>query len=113
MLNARKLLSILTCAICAGQAAVASLFAEVFGGRLMRLSPDRELTVILPKNGSGPAGLGLRPDGRDPGEFLYTTSMAIRPGTRDLYILSSDHDGRRATIYRAGAFANAAPLSGP
>ena len=47
--------------------------------------------------------------GRDAGEFLNTTSMAIKPGTDELYILSSDGDGQRGKIFRAGAFAKAVP----
>lgn len=38
---------------------------------------------------------------RDHGEFLMTTSMAIKPGSREVYIVSNDRDGRKATIYRA------------
>jgi len=50
-----------------------------------------------------PIGQILLP-GRDAGHHLSTTSMAIRPGTRDLFIVTADGDGTGATIYRAESF---------
>jgi len=59
-----------------------------------------------------PIGQVLLP-GRDEGHHLRTTSMALRPGTNELLIVTSDGDGGRgATIFRAGAFAKALPLFG-
>jgi lactonase len=49
--------------------------------------------------------------GRDEGRNLRSTSMAIRPGTDDLYIVASDAaGGQGATIFRAKAFASALRL---
>lgn len=81
----------------------------------MRIDGDGNVYVALIREGrvmvfnpkGAPIGQILIPD-RDRGEFLETTSMAMKPGTRELYILSSDHDGRRAAVYRAGAFAKGA-----
>jgi len=50
-----------------------------------------------------PIGQILLPD-RDAGHHLSLTSMAIRPGTRDLFIVSANGDGTGATIFRAVAF---------
>lgn len=57
-----------------------------------------------------PIGQVLLP-GRDEGHNLRSTSMAIKPGTNELYILTNDADGGRgSTIYRTTAFARAAPV---
>ena len=49
--------------------------------------------------------------GREEGHNLRSTSMAIRPGTDDLYIVTNDGTGGQgATIFRARAFAKALPL---
>jgi lactonase len=60
------------------------LFVEVFGGRVFRLSPQRELITLLEKNGLGPAGLAIHKDGRifiaGLGNFKDTgVVVAIRP----------------------------------
>lgn len=48
--------------------------------------------------------------GRDEGRFLYTTSLAIKPDSKEVYIVGSDIDGREARIFRCGSFANALTL---
>lgn len=84
----------------------------------MRAGADGNLYVaiygqsrVLAFNGNGiPTGQVLLP-GREEGHNLRSTSMAIRPGTDDLYIVTSDGDGGQgATIFRARAFAKALPL---
>ncbi len=61
------------------------------------------------KNGI-PIGQILLP-GRDAGHNLQSTSMAIKPGTNDLYIVTSDgNGGQGATIFYAKVFAKALPL---
>lgn len=80
----------------------------------MRVDNDGNLYValigagrVLVFNSKGvPIGQVLVP-GRDQGRFLYTTSMAIKPGTKELYIVGSDIDGREAMIFRCGSFAKA------
>jgi hypothetical protein len=48
---------------------------------------------------------------RDEGHNLQSTSMAIKPGTKDLYIVTSDgNGGQGATIFHAKVFAKALPL---
>jgi lactonase len=60
--------------------------------------------LVFNKNGI-PIGQILLP-GRDEGHNLQSTSMAIRPGTNDLYIVASDGDkGRGATIFHAKVLA--------
>ncbi len=65
--------------------------------------------LVFNKNGI-PIGQVLLP-GRKEGHNLRSTSMAIRPGTNDLYIVASDAgEGEGASIFRAKAFANALTL---
>ena len=81
----------------------------------MRADADGNLYVAL--NGQGrvlvlskggiPIGQILLP-GRDQGHKLGSTSLAIRPGTRDVYIVANDGDhGQGAAIFRAAGFAPA------
>ena len=84
----------------------------------MRADADGNLYVavygqgrVLAFNGNGiPIGQVLLP-GREEGHNLRSTSMAIRPGTDDLYIVTKDgKDGQGATIFHAKAFATAPRL---
>lgn len=86
----------------------------------MRADADGNLYVaiygqgrVLAFNRNGiPIGQVLLP-GREQGHHLQSTSMAIRPGTNDLYIVASDGSGGQgATIFHAKVFAEASrPLS--
>ena len=65
--------------------------------------------LVFNKNGI-PIGQVLLP-GRDEGHNLLSTSMALKPGTNDLYIVTSDaNHGQGATIFHAKVFAKALPL---
>ena len=65
--------------------------------------------LVFNRNGI-PIGQVLLP-GRDQGHNLLSTSMAIRPGTDDLYIVTNDGTrGQGATIFHARAFEKALPL---
>jgi len=62
--------------------------------------------LVFNRNGI-PIGQVLLP-GRNQGHNLQSTSMAIRPGTRDLYAVTSDGSGGQgATIFRAKVFGRA------
>lgn len=50
-----------------------------------------------------PIGQILLP-GRERGRHLNLTSLAIRPGSRDMVIVTSDGEKGGATIFRAQAF---------
>lgn len=84
----------------------------------MRADSDGNLYVaiygqgrVLAFNRNGiPIGQVLLP-GRDEGRNLRSISMAIRPGTDDLYIVTSDGEGGQgATILHAKAFEGALRL---
>jgi lactonase len=66
---------------------------------------------VLAFNRNGiPIGQVLLP-GRDDGHNLESTNMAIKPGTNDLYIVTTDAEGGEgATIFHAMTFAKALPL---
>jgi lactonase len=65
--------------------------------------------LVFNRNGI-PIGQVLLP-GREEGHNLRSTSMAIRPGTADLYIVTNDAaGGRGATIFHAHAFTHALRL---
>lgn len=62
--------------------------------------------LVFNRNGI-PIGQVLLP-GREHGHNLQSTSMTIRPSTKDLYIVTNDGDGGQgATIYHSEAFAQA------
>lgn len=77
-----------------------NVYAAIYGqGRVLVFNPH-----------GIPIGQVLLP-GRDEGYSLNSTSMALRPGTNDLYIVTHDGRGRQgATIFRAEAFAKALAL---
>lgn len=67
--------------------------------------------VIVLNRNAIPVGQITIP-GRDSGEFLRTSNMAIRPGTREVYILSASEPERNkgAAIFTARGFARGLPL---
>ena len=84
----------------------------------MRADRDGNLYVamysqgrVLAFNKNGfPIGQVLLP-GREEGHNLQSTSMALKPGTNDLYIVTNDgNGGQGATIFHAKVFAKALPL---
>lgn len=86
----------------------------------MRADADGNLYVaiygqgrVLAFNRNGiPIGQVLLP-GRDGGHNLRSTSMALRPGTDEILVVTSDgNGGQGATVFHARAFAKAAPLFG-
>ena len=84
----------------------------------MRVDSDGNVYValygqgrVLAFNTNGlPNGQVVLP-GRDGGHNLKSTNMVIKPGTNDLYIVSTDAEGGEgATIFHAKTFAKALPL---
>jgi lactonase len=80
--------------------AAGNLYVAIYGqGRVLIFSPL-----------GMPIGQVLLP-GRERGHNLRSTSMAIRPGTDELLIVTNDwQGGEGSTIFRARAFAEALPL---
>jgi len=66
------------------------LFLDIYGGRVLRLSPDRQLTTVHTEPGAHPAGIAVHRDGRifvacvgridgDGGRFVNGSIFAIQP----------------------------------
>ncbi len=67
--------------------------------------------LVFNRNGF-PIGQVLLP-GRDDGHFLRSTSLAFKPGTNDVYLVSNDWDGdpvQGSMIFHCRGFAKALPL---
>ena len=84
----------------------------------MRVDQDGNLYVamysqgrVLVLNPNGlPIGQILIP-GREKGHFLRSTSMALKPDTHEVYLVSNDGSlGEGSAIFRAKGFANALKL---
>lgn len=85
-----------------------SLRVDAAGNVYVALYGQGRVMVFNPRG--LPIGQILLP-GRDAGHNLNSTSLAIRPGTTELYIVSSDGGGSQgAQIFRADSFAPASPL---
>lgn len=61
--------------------------------------------MIFNKHGF-PIGQILIPD-RKEGRMMTSTHVAIRPGTKEAYICTTDSESGVAAIYRAGVYATA------
>jgi lactonase len=84
----------------------------------MRVDQDGNLYVAMYSQGrvlvlypaGTPIGQILIP-GRERGEFLRTTSLAIKPGTNEVYLVTNDGKlGEGSAIFRAKGFAEALKL---
>lgn len=68
--------------------------------------------VLILSSGGVPVGQILLP-GRDEGHFLASNSLALKPGTNEVYIVASDRmPGRGAAVFRARSFAQALTMFG-
>ncbi|TCK04244.1 lactonase [Marinobacterium mangrovicola] len=84
-----------------------SMRADADGNVYVAISGQGRILAFNP-NGI-PIGQILLP-GRDEGHNLKSTSLAISPGSNDLYSVSSDEDGGEgANIFHAKVFANGLP----
>ncbi|EPG7745338.1 hypothetical protein MBO61_001978 [Klebsiella pneumoniae] len=91
------------------------LFVDVATGRVFKLTSEGNVYVaisgqgrvmVFNRNGL-PIGQIVLPD-RDKGRNLKSTSLAIRPGHRELFIVAnSGTEPGGAMIFRSGAFAPA------
>ena len=73
------------------------LFVDVYGGRVLRLSPERELTTLYAQEGLHPAGIAIHKDGRI---FVACVGPINSRGQFDAgSVIALDPDGRnRQTI---------------
>lgn len=85
-----------------------SMRADADGNLYVAMYSQGRVLVLNP-NGQ-PIGQILIP-GREKGHYLRSTSLAIKPGTDELYLVASDGDlGEGAAIFRAKGFAKSLTL---
>lgn len=73
------------------------LFVDVFGGTIFRLTPDRQLSTVLPANNLGSAGLAIHKDGR-----IFVAGLGNFVDTGSIFWIHPDGSGR-TTIVPASA----------
>ena len=98
------------------------LFVDVATGRVFKLTPERQLSIVLKENSFGASGLAVHKDGRifiaSVGDMQRGSVRAIEPnGTREQMIVApnrelfivanSGTEPGGAMIFRSGAFAPA------
>ena len=73
------------------------LFVDIYGGRILRLSPDRQLSVVHAENDLHPAGIAVHRDGR-----IFVASVGTVDSTGHFHngsVIALDPDGsNRRTI---------------
>ena len=98
------------------------LFVDVATGRVFKLTPERQLSIVLKENSFGASGLAVHKDGRifiaSVGDMQRGSVRAIEPDgireqmivapNRELFIVAnSGTEPGGAMIFRSGAFAPA------
>jgi hypothetical protein len=95
-----------------GPAGQATRYRAWLHARTVRIFADVQGRVLIFSSMGMPIGQVLLP-GRERGHNMRSTSMAIRPGTDELLIVTNDWDkGEGSTIFSARAFGRALPLYG-
>lgn len=69
------------------------LFVEVFGGQVFKVDSQKRLSVVIPKNAKGSAGLAIHKDGR-----LFVAGLGNFKDTGNLTVYASDGSGAQAAI---------------
>lgn len=73
------------------------LFADIFGGRVLRMSPDRKLTVIFTDKSLTPVGIAIHQDGRifvaGVGNLAAGRLIALDPDGRHLQTIVPESAG--------------------
>jgi lactonase len=69
------------------------LFVEVFGGQVLKIDVEGQLSVVVPKNALGSAGLAIHKDGR-----LFVAGLGNFKDTGNLTVYEADGTGRQVLI---------------
>ncbi|SDB10064.1 SMP-30/gluconolactonase/LRE family protein [Pseudomonas sp. NFACC13-1] len=69
------------------------LFVEVFGGQVLKVDPEKKLSVVVPKNALGSAGLAIHKDGR-----LFVAGLGNFKNTGNLTAYKPDGSGKQVII---------------
>lgn len=69
------------------------LFVEVFGGQVLKVDTQGKLSVVVPKNDLGAAGLAIHKDGR-----LFVAGLGNFKNTGNLTVYNADGSGKKTVI---------------
>jgi len=69
------------------------IFCDVSGRRVLRLTPDRQLSTLVALDALSPGGLAFHPDGR-----LFVAALDIPNGRGAIYAVSPDGSGLQAIV---------------
>lgn len=69
------------------------LFCDVSGRRVLRLTPDRQLSTVVTLDALSPGGLSFHPDGR-----LFIAALDIPNGRGAIFAVNPDGSGLQAII---------------
>lgn len=69
------------------------LFCDVSGRRVLRLTPDRQLSTVVSLNDLSPGGLAIHKDGR-----IFIAAMNIPKGTGSILAVKSDGKGMQTIV---------------
>ena len=69
------------------------IFVEVFGGRVLKVTPDRKLSTVVAENKLAPAGLAIHKDGR-----IFLAGLGNFKDTGSLVAVKPDGSGMQTII---------------
>ena len=75
------------------------LFCDVSRGRVLRLTPDKQLSTVVSLNGISPGGLAIHKDGR-----IFMAAMNLAKGTGSILAVKSDGTGMRTIVPAAAGY---------
>lgn len=69
------------------------LFADVYGGRVLRLTPDKQLSTVVTQKNLGPGGLAVHKDGR-----IFIAAVGDLKGSGSIVTVNADGSGMQTII---------------
>ncbi len=75
------------------------LLADVSGGRVLRLSPEKRLSTVVELNKLAPGGLAMHQDGR-----IFIAAMNMATETGSILAVKSDGTGMQTIVPSAPGF---------
>jgi lactonase len=75
------------------------VFCDVSGMRVLRVTPQKQLSTVVTLNGMNPGGLAIRKDGR-----LFIAAMNLAKGTGSILVVKPDGTGMRTIVPAAAGY---------
>jgi lactonase len=69
------------------------LFCDVPGGRVLRLTPDKQLSTVVGLDELGPGGLAVHKDGR-----IFIAAIGIAEGIGSIVVVRPDGSGMQVIV---------------